>query len=325
MLRCIKVMALSALMLPLHPALGQRAYGPFFLGSSEGGLLMVSKYRCQSDFHDVSVPGSIREEALHSIGSGAFAGCGTVRAVDLPDGLIRIESSAFWNCIGLELVSLPQTLQFIGKMAFYGCEKLSRIILPAALAEVESYAFAGNYRLEAIEVDEANARYASLDGMLIDREGTLVQFPFGKTNVFIAPPQIRRIGADAFADHGRLLAAAIPGQVLSIGDRAFANCSNLRLLQIQQGLTEIGEEAFAGCGALTKIILPASLTRMGGKVFRGCANLREVLFAGPPPEAPDDVFQGLPADAQIKVNAAAGGWGDSFGGRPVIAVGASGP
>ncbi len=314
---------LAPLFLPT--SLGQRVYGPFSLGSSEDGRLLVSKYRCQSDFHEVSVPATVRDEVLFGIGSGAFAGCGTVRAVELPEGLVRVESSAFWNCIGLERLALAPTLEYIGKMAFYGCEKLTRVTLPASLLEIEGYAFAGNYRLEAIEVEEANPRFASLDGLLIDREGTLVQFPFGKTNVFIAPPQITRIGSDAFADHGRLLAAALPGNVLSIGDRAFANCSNLRLLQIQQGLTEVGDEAFAGCSGLTKIILPASLTRLGSRVFRDCINLREVLFAGAPPEAADDAFQGLPAGAQIKVNASAGGWGASFGGLPVVAASATSP
>lgn len=320
MFRLLTWAAFCASVASSHPAWAQpSAYGPFSL-TTENGQLLVAKYRCQSDGHDIEVPGVIREQPLHGIGSGAFAGCGTLRALALPEGLIRIDSSAFWNCTGLEQLTLPSTLQSIGKMAFYGCEKLTRVTLPPALTELAGYAFAGNYRLEAIEVDAGNERFASLDGMLIDQNGTLVQFPFGKTNVFIAPPQITRIGADAFADHGRLLAAAIPGNVQSIGDRAFANCNNLRLVQIQQGLTEIGDEAFAGCAGLTKIILPASLNKLGGKVFRDCNGLREVLFAGAPPDAAADVFKGLPPDASIKVNAAAGGWGASFGGRPVMAV-----
>lgn len=69
-----------------------------------------------------SLPGTLR-----SIGSGSFAGCGSLTSVRLPDGLVSLGDETFMNCYRLESVSLPASLESVGVNAFFYCESLTTV------------------------------------------------------------------------------------------------------------------------------------------------------------------------------------------------------
>ena len=76
----------------------------------ENGVL--KKYIEEEGVTSVSVPASVTV-----IGKKAFAGC-QLTAVELPEGLTKIEDSAFENCKNLRRVALPQSVTSLGAMAF---------------------------------------------------------------------------------------------------------------------------------------------------------------------------------------------------------------
>ena len=68
--------------------------------------------------------------------------------------------------------------------------------------------------------------------------------------------------------------------------------------------------------------IPDSLTRIGNGAFQGCSSLKSITFEGNAPSSLGaDVFKYLPIGATITVPAGATGFGETFGGLPVIIEG----
>ena len=65
--------------------------------------------------------------------------------------------------------------------------------------------------------------------------------------------------------------------------------------------------------------IPDSVTRIGSVAFRDCRSLKSITFEGNAPSSLGaDVFKYLPIGATITVPVGATGFGETFGGLPVI-------
>ena len=110
--------------------------------------------------------------------------------------------------------------------------------------------------LTAIDVVPENARYSSQDGVLFNKDKTvLVQYPRAKAGN----------------------SYTIPNSVDSIGSRAFQQCSTLTQITIPENVTKIGEWVFAG-SALTQVTIPSNVTSIGIGAFQECLELAEVTL-----------------------------------------------
>lgn len=78
------------------------------------------------------IPASVTE-----IGNGAFSNCGSLKSIDLPDGLKVIGCSAFTWCESLESITIPGTVTHIKEDAFNNCTKLKSVYLPDSITEIE--------------------------------------------------------------------------------------------------------------------------------------------------------------------------------------------
>jgi hypothetical protein len=215
-------------------------------------------------------------DSVTRIGQDAFQGCVKLAAVNLPPGLTHVGARAFTGCLGLAGVTLPEGLGQIGQDAFSPCPALTKIRIPASVSSLGARAFANCASLAEIEVDPLNSHYASVEGVLFNKDKTaLIQCPGGKTGIFAIPDGITSLPEGAFSGCAKLTGVVIPDSVTTLGRRVFADCSALAELTLPAGIQAIPNGAFSGCRKLSGLALPAGLTSVGSQAFAfsGITNL----------------------------------------------------
>ncbi|MDQ0288418.1 SUMF1/EgtB/PvdO family nonheme iron enzyme [Oligosphaera ethanolica] len=219
---------------------------------------------------DIVIPNTIDGVPVTGIGEEAFAYLASITGVAIPDSVISI-----------------------GDWAFAECDNLSKVSIGAGVVTMGEYPFDLCLRLVEFVVSQANPAYSSVDGVLFDKNMTiLLLYPAAKSGAY-----------------------QIPDGVVSISAWAFDECGLLASVLIPDSVTSIGEGAFSYCAQLAKVIIPASVTSIGGWAFDGCSSLLAVYFAGVPPLTEgDNHFLGVPGTAYHVFGTA--GWGTHYAGLP---------
>lgn len=235
---------------------------------------------------DVSLP-----DSLFVMGMYAFSSCG-LTSISIPDNLEYVPTNAFAYCANLREVTLPENMRYIGTYAFAECTSLTEIVLSDGLLEIDAHAFdnasalakvtipasvnniqGGAFSncpsLREIEVSPDNETYFIQDGVLCDKNGTLIQYPAGKADTaYTTPETIKKIASAAFQGCN-LRSVTISDSVKTIGDRAFLDCAALEELNLGKGLSKVKELAFADCPSLTSVLIPANVKKIEANAF-GC-------------------------------------------------------
>lgn len=89
----------------------------------------------------VTVPDTIEELAVKSIGDWSFEGCGNITSVKLPDGIIEIGYNSFRECTALKEINIPDGVEKIGEQAFQRCSSLVEITIPKSVKKIGDLAF----------------------------------------------------------------------------------------------------------------------------------------------------------------------------------------
>ena len=196
-------------------------------------------------------------------------------------GLTEIGERAFRNCSSLASVTIPNSVTKIGDSAFYSCSSLSTINIPGSVTTIDNAAFAsvpGFSGMINIYVDNSNANYCSVDGVLFSHDKkVLVAYPDGRQGAYTIPDGVIEIGSSAFSGCCGLTSVLIPESVTKIDHDAFYFCSELHSLTLPERLTSIGYAAFTFCTGLTSITIPSSVTNMEYFVFDGCTGLTSMI------------------------------------------------
>lgn len=257
------------------------------------GCLQIGDYAymdCDALTNCVMRPGLIR------IGTQTFYNCAQLASADLPDSITSVGSYAFYQCLALERINIPANLTDLGHYAFHGCNAAyGSLTIPSGLTTIGDGALAGLEGITAINVVAGNPNYASVDGILFNKNKTLlIQCPGGKNGIF-----------------------NIPAGVIEIGDAAFLSCRQLMSVTIPDSTKIIGEEAFKYCTGLTWIAIPASVTNLSYKAFGCCTRLKNIGFMGNRPAIGDYMFE---SSQQVTILVRPGSlyWGETQSGRPVV-------
>ena len=264
---------------------------------------------------------------LTTIGNGAFESSGltsvTIPATVKNTTVIGIGDNAFYRCpltsVTFEASDEPLT---IGESAFYvnsyvEGELMTSITLPRRLTSftdadgnvIPPLANGGNvfnYEFASITVEEGNAFYSTVNGILYNADKTALLFcPPAREDAVIIPASVKKIeekafkycqylasvtftpdsaceeiGASAFEQCYALETITLPSSVKTLGDNAFKNCSALTTLVIPDSVTAIGASAFMSCGNLRSLTLPSSMTVFDKSMVDYCSKLSELILTG---------------------------------------------
>jgi uncharacterized protein (TIGR02145 family) len=213
------------------------------------------------------------------------------------------------STVSITDIVVKNGVRHIGDLAFVGLPKLNSVTIPASVSSMGRNVFHDydnnydmsfyRYNLASINVAADNAKYCSVDGVLFNKNKTvLIQYPKDKRQEsYVIPNSVTAIGDGAFIC-ANLKSVTIPRSVTSIGKGAFAysgltsvtipsgagfikdnvfqGCAGLTSVTIEEGVTSIGESAFYECGSLTSIAIPRSVISIGNKAFARCNGLTSI-------------------------------------------------
>ncbi len=203
---------------------------------------------------EMIIPEEIEGYPVRIIGKQAFWRCSKITKVVIPGGVEKLDAYAFSDCSKLKDVIISNGVVEIGVCAFDGCRELVEITIPESVTTIKSNAFEntgitsikipknvsviggtgaiGNKCTEII-VDEDNAVFTSVDGVMYDKDKkTIVVYPRGRyDDVFTVPDTVTTINNHVFFGMDKL-SILIPQSVISIGFQAFDYCTDLNIYYV---------------------------------------------------------------------------------------------
>jgi hypothetical protein len=171
--------------------------------------------------------GSLRNITIGSgvttIGRNAFYDCGSLESLTIPNRVTSIGERTFKDCSDLVSIKIPDSVTSIEDEVFSGCENLISITIGSGVKSIKHGAFSGCHKFSSITVAPANSVYSSEDGVLFNKDKTvLIFYPTRKKNLnYQIPGTVTRIEKAAFQNCVCLANVIIPDSVKSIGETAF--------------------------------------------------------------------------------------------------------
>ena len=160
---------------------------------------------------------------------------GTDTVVEIPQEVTTIGQRAFFNNNTVSEIILPEGLLSIETSAFYGCTRLKKIELPATLSQVDSQAFSMCTSLTEHIFSEDNPYFIVEDGVLYNREGTVLNsYPAGKTGTeFTVPDRVTMIVGWAGEGNPYLEKVLLPAGVSALYC-PFGYCPELKEISVAE-------------------------------------------------------------------------------------------
>ena len=253
----------------------------------------------------------IIEDGVTSIGSYAFVFYHSIENVHIGENVSVIYDCAFDGCWSLAEVNIPDSVTIIERYAFADCS-FEEVEISEYVTYIGNEAF-GRGALKNINVSENNNNYASIDGVLFNKDKTsLILYPPCRSESYIIPEGVLNIKSDAFVN-SIITDIIISKDVEVIEDGAFWGADDLQRIAVVDGnnnyssidgilfnkdktsiliypcekddfttytvpdtVVEIGNLAFDSCGFFEEIILPDNLKIIGDCAFYWCDNISEI-------------------------------------------------
>lgn len=280
---------------------------------------------------EVEVPDNIK-----IIYPKAFLDCTKLKRIRFTHGTKMIGRDVFSGCIHLEAISIEDNQhytatngQFIDKddkvlLRYFGMgnrtlsivngirsiqrkafekSQIEQIKIPSSVEIIEEDSFYLTMKLQKIEVDGANTKYRSYDGVLHSRDGReLIRYPQGKLDVaYYLEDDVIKIGKKAFSCAATLSSITFAGSLQEICANAFEYCIGLENIMLPRSVEVIGERAFQYCENMTSVMLPQGIIRIGDCAFLGCSLLKTVSVPRSVKEIGNMAFSGCKALSKVVI------------------------
>ena len=160
------------------------------------------------------------------------------------------------------------------------------IDIPVSVQKVGSNAFnSGSRRLEYINVHEDNNHFASIGGVLFDKNlETLICCPAGaqpsgsSTRSYVIPETVKKIEREGFSGCALISKITLPSGLTHICDFAFEECVNLLEITIPGTVKSISPFSFSYCFKLTNVILQEGVERIEQAAFAMCNFMKNIFI-----------------------------------------------
>ena len=279
-----------------------------------------------SAFSDCSYLTEIKiPDSVSRLESYLFSSCVRLTSVSIPNTIEYVDAYAFYGCSALPynaydnayylgneenpylvLIKAKNTnitsceindgSRILLQYSFKDCSLLNEISVPSNVVYINEDSFVGCSSLSAINVEEENTNYTSIDGLLVDKNKTkIIDIPQAITKISI-PDSFTSIEAKAFSICSSVEELTLPSLfdqkisyyfnssvpsslkkvTINSGDipgYAFSNCSSLTSITIGNNVTSIRNFAFDDCSSLTSITIPDSVTSIFKFAFKNCPAL----------------------------------------------------
>lgn len=240
------------------------------------GALGISAHLEEIALNEDNQSFTLVDGVLYSADGARLLRCTALEAEQyaIPAGVTRVDSGAFDNAV-ISLLRVPASVTNLG--SFCSADSLrAPMILP----------------IGAFEVDPGNPAYASVDGLLCNKSGSLLlRCPGGMAGAITLPASVTAVGGGAFLGCSAVTAVNGLNQLQTLGAFALAG-SGVSAVTLPVGLTAIPAGLFYNCQALETLAIPAGVDAIGPQAFGG-SGLSSVTFLGPKPgDCAEDAFGG---------------------------------
>ena len=261
----------------------------------------------------------ILPNSIEVIGEEAFAYCLGITKIKIPAEVSSIGGFVFAGCDYLTHIEMPvkqdvpldyyfgyydysfAITDFIVNGGEYICGdffnkafNLENIFIPATVISVTEDAINSLVmpNLKNVVVDEDNAYYKTVDGVLYDKSlKTLIAYPSQKDGEEYDMLQITEVLKSYAFYHSKLTNINLSDNLKMIEDYAFSSCTNLHIVSIPQSVNYIGEGILYHASVLTEVTLPfiganpeGSIDTTFGYLFGGKQyipqTIRKVIITG---------------------------------------------
>jgi hypothetical protein len=265
----------------------------------------------------LTIPDTIGGLPVASIGNGAFALCGSLTSVTIPDSVTELGCFAFFacsnltsatlstnlqyigvslfdSCINLTNASIPEGVFIIGASAFQNCASLGNVTIPNTVTTIGNFAFQNCASLASVAIPASVKAipknvFSFISGIGWDAFGACASLQ----SITVDPQNTNYSSLDGVLfdrNQGTLIQYpagkygnyVIPSSVGSIGNSAFDACAGLTGVAISSLSAGIGNWAFTGCSGLTNVTTAYECTP-GYCAFESCSSLKSIGFRLPSP------------------------------------------
>ena len=228
---------------------------------------------------------------VKTIGREAFTDLPLLTEIVLPEGLTTIGSYAFSGC-GISELVLPDSVTSVGDNAFGNCDHLKTVSIGVGVKDMLGTAFSDSALLENIFVSEENPYFVSVDGVLYNKDKTILYLypPTKKATNFVVPETVQHIAPYAFVGCQNLSSINL-SNVKKIEKRAFENCTGLESVDLS-GVDVLEDYAFYRCKGLKNVLLSQTVEALGNYLFYECENLENITIPSSVKSIGYDCFSG---------------------------------
>jgi hypothetical protein len=234
-----------------------------------------------------------------SVGENSFLKC-PLQTIELNKNWTcsNSASSCFKDIVSLKVLTIGDSVTAMPNNAFSGCYNLDNLRIPKSVASIGKNAFFGCKAISAIQVDSANARFSSQEGVLFNkRQNILIMYPIGREGAYTLPATVDTVADYAFVGAKGLTDLLVPSSTKRINTYAFSKCTGLKTVRFLDETTSgnlpvsVDYMAFDSCSNIELISINRSFgTNQTTSPFRSLPKLDSVFIGRQANDLYDNFF-----------------------------------